>query len=100
MPKRLLKIALLTISAVGLMSVAVMAGYLVLAQYDDSNGADEWPTRRPGGALLICGGGEVPDEIYRRFVHLGRGAQGRLVVIPSYSPTAAERNTIIDVWTR
>jgi cyanophycinase len=49
---------------------------------------------------MICGGGDVPAEIHRRFVHLGGGAQGRLIVIPGYLPTTQESADLIDVWKR
>jgi cyanophycinase len=37
----------------------------------------------PGGTLIICGGGEVPDDIERRFVRLAGGPKARLVIIPT-----------------
>src|ERR1700722_10090705 len=35
------------------------------------------------GALVICGGGEIPDSIYDRFVELAGGPRARIVVIPT-----------------
>ncbi|MBX6313814.1 MAG: cyanophycinase [Isosphaeraceae bacterium] len=37
----------------------------------------------PGGALVICGGGRVPEEATRRFLQLAGGRKARIVVIPT-----------------
>jgi cyanophycinase len=39
-----------------------------------------------GGALVICGGGDLPDEVYERFVDLAGGEKARIVVIPTAYP--------------
>jgi cyanophycinase len=39
--------------------------------------------QEPGGTLIICGGGEVPEEIARRFVRLAGGHEAHLVIIPT-----------------
>lgn len=36
----------------------------------------------PGGTLLICGGGKLPDELRQRFYDRAGGPEARLVVIP------------------
>lgn len=36
-----------------------------------------------GGTLVICGGGELPEEVYDEFVRLAGGRKSRLVLIPS-----------------
>jgi len=44
-----------------------------------------------GGALLIHGGGRVPDAVRRRFCELAGGPRARIVVIPArYVPTDDE----------
>jgi cyanophycinase len=40
------------------------------------------------GALLLCGGGQLPDSILEKFHSCGRGENGRLVIIPSASESA------------
>jgi cyanophycinase len=40
------------------------------------------------GALVIVGGGKIPDDIREQFVRLAGGKQGRLVVIPTASTRA------------
>ena len=40
------------------------------------------------GALVICGGGKLPEEAARRFMKLAGGESARLVVIPTASAEA------------
>jgi cyanophycinase len=46
------------------------------------------------GSLLICGGGLLPDAVFRRFLDLAGGKKARLVVIP----TASELGQRTGVW--
>lgn len=46
----------------------------------------------PGGSLMICGGGLIPDPIRDRFVELAGGRHARIVVIPTASPSAERAN--------
>src|SRR5690242_16833526 len=41
---------------------------------------------RNKGSLVICGGGDIPDAVYERFVELAGGASARLVLIPTAYP--------------
>ena len=52
------------------------------------------------GTLVICGGGSLPEEILQRFVELGDGRDGHLVVIPTASESADEpdQTTRIKRW--
>lgn len=45
------------------------------------------------GALVIVGGGGLPDEIARRFVELGGGAAGLFVVLPTAMPDPLPANS-------
>ena len=47
--------------------------------------AAEPPRSEAKGALLICGGGALPESVTSRFVELAGGQTGRLVVIPTAS---------------
>src|SRR5215469_10593185 len=48
-----------------------------------SQGASDLPVGpEPGGTLLICGGGKLPEELRRRFYDRAGGQEARLVVIP------------------
>jgi cyanophycinase len=37
----------------------------------------------PGGSLVICGGGKLPDQVRDRFLELAGGPKARIVVIPT-----------------
>jgi cyanophycinase len=50
------------------------------------------------GALVIAGGGELPDAVRQRFVQLAGGKDARIVVIPTASGTAEA--TLEDVQRR
>ena len=54
--------------------------------------------RVSGGALLIVGGGEVTQEIRRRFVELAGGPQARIVVIPASEPGADDVERWLRPW--
>lgn len=41
-----------------------------------------------GGSLMVCGGGQLPEEVYDEFIKLAGGPNGRLVLIPSAYPWA------------
>ena len=54
----------------------------------------------PGGSLVICGGGRLPDQVRDRFVELAGGSQARIVVIPtahSYADSP-EAKRALDLW--
>lgn len=44
------------------------------------------PGKQSAGALMVCGGGSLPDEVYDEFVRLAGGKSARLVLIPSAYP--------------
>lgn len=51
------------------------------------------PYGSKGGALMICGGGTLPDEIRERFIELAGGAKNaKIVVIPTAHATADAPN--------
>lgn len=45
--------------------------------------SDQIDQAEMSGALLICGGGDLPDVIFKRFLERAGGSQARLVVIPT-----------------
>jgi cyanophycinase len=69
-------------SVVGLASVAGLGGWLWHLQLVVNSTAAETVQPEPGGTLLICGGGKLPDELRRRFYNRAGGKDARLVVIP------------------
>ena len=52
------------------------------------------------GALVICGGGALPDSITREFVRLAGGDRARLVVVPTASARADEDGgaSLVSLW--
>ncbi len=51
------------------------------------------PVEVSHGTLLACGGGELPDSIWQRFVELAGGVAAPIVVIPIASPTQGNRGS-------
>jgi cyanophycinase len=58
----------------------------------------------PRGALVICGGGGMPDSVTDEFVRLAGGPKARIVVIPTASGyadgPAADLAGFLEPWTR
>jgi cyanophycinase len=56
--------------------------------------------RPSGGALVICGGGGIPDTVRARFTELAGGPKARIVVIPTASMYADDPRTLatLDPW--
>jgi cyanophycinase len=54
----------------------------------------------PRGALVICGGGRLPEAVLNRFVELAGGAEARIVVIPTAGSDTAIRFAVasLDRW--
>lgn len=55
--------------------------------------------RQPGGTLVICGGGPLPDSVRRRFVELAGGAKARIVVIPAAVVETETVEQYRETWT-
>ena len=69
------------VSAMGLLAVVGLC--LWLRQLSASVGPNVAAIKpEPGGTLLICGGGKLPDELRRRFCDRAGGDRARIVVIP------------------
>lgn len=72
-----------------LVSYCVAALWTLRAPGDDA--ADALPAIDPAGVrgtLVIAGGGELPEDVARRFVRQAGGRRARIVVIPTASETA------------
>lgn len=52
------------------------------------------------GTLVICGGGDTPDDVLYRFVEVAGGRQARIVVVTTASETAdtEEVETELEFW--
>ena len=56
---------------------------------------------QPPGALVIVGGGKMPEAVRREFVRLAGGAKAKLVVIPTASADAddpAQQDSFLEAW--
>ena len=62
------------------------------------------PHRPSPGALVICGGGALPEPVWQRFIELAGGPKARIVVIPTASGDAggpaSVRGEFLEPWTR
>jgi cyanophycinase len=85
--------------AVGLGVVMVLGVDLAMLAVA-ADPADPGPGMRvAGGALVICGGGKLPDEIRDRFLSLAGGKDSKLVVIPTAHRSAEIVGPIlVDAW--
>src|SRR5262245_24847643 len=74
---------LIRLAVLGLVSLA--SGSLAVA--DDVNLLG-LPAKavKTGGKLLLCGGGELPEEVYDKFVEMAGGDEARIVLIPTAYP--------------
>lgn len=61
----------------------------------DEKAAEGKATR---GALVICGGGRIPDDVRRAFVDLAGGPKARIVVIPTASEDADAKGPELDAF--
>ena len=54
------------------------------------------------GALVVCGGGTLPDPVWNTFVELAGGEQSRLVVIPTASADdrLPSEESVVETWTQ
>jgi len=76
------------------------ASLAILAQSPDPAKPALVSRRASGGALVICGGGRLPDQIRNRFLELAGGPDAKIVVIPTANSMAdrPEVSRSLDVW--
>ena len=87
---------------VGLASVGGLAAWLGSLQSQRQPSVEQTVRPEPGGTLLICGGGKLPDELRRRFYDRAGGQQARIVVIPGVYVGDDEElsQAFLDPWKR
>ena len=85
-----------------LLAVAIFSAtssYIGKSLYNfTSNFAPSFTHVNGGGTLIIAGGGNLPPAIECKFRELAGGNKARLVIIPSYHPTALEEQKILKEW--
>lgn len=64
------------------------------------SGAGLADSRRPGGSLVIAGGGAMPDEVRRAFLELAGGPGSRIVVIPAGNVIDPVAERMTEPWRR
>src|SRR4051794_6343222 len=68
----------------GLLQGVILGAGLTIVATASPPEENPLPRRIPsGGALVICGGGELPEPIRNRFLELAGGPRARIVVIPT-----------------
>jgi cyanophycinase len=75
--------------------------WLLLATPCRSQSADfavRGPSSEIKGALVICGGGELPEEVFNRFVTLAGAAKARIVVIPTAAAAEPDEAQVLGPW--
>src|SRR5262245_14159261 len=75
--------------AAGLVVVLITAAYLHYLQSQFQAPLDRWAPV-PGGTLVICGGGRMPNEVRECFVACSGGRQARLVLIPAFQASPSD----------
>jgi cyanophycinase len=86
-------LALLSIAVIGVGTGAMLGGNL--ARFSTAKAADlevSAPAPKGTGALVICGGGSIPDSVRKQFVDLAGGPEARIVVIPTAHAVADRPN--------
>ncbi|MDZ4784113.1 MAG: cyanophycinase [Planctomycetia bacterium] len=68
----------------------IALGVCVLITGATASAHAEDAPRAVAGNLVICGGGDLPSEVYGAFFRLAGGKQARIVVIPTASESADE----------
>jgi cyanophycinase len=93
-----LKIPLMLAIIAGAISLLAMGVYILRMRswVDEVSRRPSIP--QPGGALIICGGGLIPDEVHDRFLELAGGKEARLVVIPAFAPSPQEAERLLEPW--
>jgi cyanophycinase len=80
---------------------ALLVAGMVVGLAGTCGAADPATAPSVGGALVICGGGKLPDEIYERFVELAGGPEkARLVVVTTANDLAGrpQQQKFADFW--
>lgn len=86
------------LTIVSIAATVLGVAYWSLQPAADTSEVDDFLHRFKGGALVIGGGGTLPNEVRQRFVDLIGGRQAKLVVIPAYDADQIQVARITDYW--
>ena len=90
-PSPRVKAAMYAVAALGALAIG-LAGRSVVWSAIGSRTEASAAIEPRGGALLICGGGKMPDEVKGRFLDLAGGRDARIVVIPTAHAAADSKD--------
>ena len=82
-PPRFLRYGLYGVLAGALGLVVYLGASLAVLARTSGASTTTGSRRLPGGALLICGGGTLPDKVRERFIELAGGSKAKIIVIPT-----------------
>lgn len=88
-------------SRMGRLALATAACGFALAPCQEARSARDINAAGIRGALVICGGGKVPEAARERFVSLADGGDARLVIVPSGSDdedVEADGQALLNLW--
>jgi cyanophycinase len=91
---------MLALAIVGGLAVAAGLGLKLALWSRAARAAAESFGPQPGGTLLICGGGGLPDDIRERFCQRAGGADARIVIIPAHhvEPGSDSERRYLAAW--
>jgi cyanophycinase len=93
-PRRIALLATLC----SLTALTPVGGYLVYLHRLAAAGNEVVWRSQPGGTLIVCGGGHVPDDVLDCFLQLAGGRAARIVVIPAYQPKPGDEEALAQDW--
>jgi cyanophycinase len=88
------------VALLGLGTVAALGVELAQLRLRPEPGSEMLVSKPGGGALLICGGGKLPQEVRDQFLALAGGRGARIVVIPTAHRSAdgPDAGQALEMW--
>ena len=93
-----LKNALVGAAVGAAVTLATIGGYLIYLQRQAVAGSQWDLGPDPGGTLILCGGGIIPDDVRSASSNVPAAATARIVIIPAYNASAEAKQRLIDEW--
>ena len=93
-----LRVVLMVVLVLGGTIVLAWAAYLLHLRGQIAGLTRPQWRSQPGGVLILCGGGTMPEDIRDCFIECAGGRQAHLVVIPAYSPSAEDKARLVDTF--
>jgi cyanophycinase len=92
----------LVVSGIGLLVAALAYSWFIAATIGQNDKNDEIVGPQAGGALIVCGGGTIPEDVRTRFIQWAGGSRAKLVVIPAYDASKQKKaaDKLLNYWKR